>query len=59
MKAVRVHAYGERPRIDQVPDPAVAEPWDVLVDIDAAGVCRTDLHIVDGELPVQDRKSVV
>lgn len=49
MKAVRVHAYGERPRIDQVPDPAVAEPWDVLVDIDAAGVCRTDLHIVEGQ----------
>lgn len=49
MKAVRVHAYGEKPRIDQVPDPGATEPLDVLVDIDAAGVCRTDLHIVEGQ----------
>lgn len=49
MKAVRVHAYGEKPRIDRVPDPGVTEPLDVLVDIDAAGVCRTDLHIVEGQ----------
>lgn len=49
MEAVRVHAYGEKPRIDQVPDPGVTEPLDVLVDIDAAGVCRTDLHIVEGQ----------
>ncbi len=49
MKAVRVHAYGEKPRIESVPDPTVADPLDVLVDIDAAGVCRTDLHIVEGQ----------
>ena len=26
-------------------------PWDVLVRVLACGVCRTDLHIVDAELP--------
>ncbi len=26
-------------------------PLDVLVKILACGVCRTDLHVVDGELP--------
>jgi propanol-preferring alcohol dehydrogenase len=31
-----------------VPAPA---PGEVLVRVDACGVCRTDLHIVDGELP--------
>lgn len=49
MKAVRVHAYGEKPRIESVPDPTVVEPLDVLVNIDAAGVCRTDLHIIEGQ----------
>lgn len=49
MKAVRVHGYGQRPSIDQVPDPAVTDPLDVLVHVDAAGVCRTDLHIVEGQ----------
>src|SRR5262249_10195245 len=26
-------------------------PGDILVEIAACGVCRTDLHVVDGELP--------
>ncbi|MBA8826076.1 NAD+-dependent secondary alcohol dehydrogenase Adh1 [Saccharopolyspora lacisalsi] len=49
MKAVRVHAYGERARIESVPDPEVAGPLDVLVEVNAAGVCRTDLHILEGQ----------
>jgi propanol-preferring alcohol dehydrogenase len=44
----------ERPReplrlaILPVPEPGAGE---VLLRVDACGVCRTDLHIVDGELP--------
>jgi propanol-preferring alcohol dehydrogenase len=34
----------ERP----VPVPAAGE---ILIEISACGVCRTDLHVVDGELP--------
>jgi alcohol dehydrogenase, propanol-preferring len=34
----------ERP----VPEPAAGE---ILVAVEACGVCRTDLHVVDGELP--------
>lgn len=32
-----------------VPDPA---PGEVLVEVEACGVCRTDLHVIDQELPV-------
>lgn len=49
MRAVRVHGYGKEPSIDDVPEPAPSEPFDVLVRVDAAGVCRTDLHIVEGQ----------
>ena len=49
MRAVRVHEYGKEPAIDDVPEPVVSGPLDVLVRIDAAGVCRTDLHIVEGQ----------
>lgn len=35
-------------REQQVPRPGAG---DVLVEIEACGVCRTDLHVVDGELP--------
>ena len=34
----------ERP----TPAPAAGE---ILVEVAACGVCRTDLHVVDGELP--------
>jgi NAD+-dependent secondary alcohol dehydrogenase Adh1 len=49
MRAVRVHEYGKDPVIEGVPDAAVGGPLDVLVRVDAAGVCRTDLHIIEGQ----------
>ncbi len=49
MKAVRVHSYGKRPSVDEVPEPKVTGPFDVLVQIGAAGLCRTDVHIVEGQ----------
>ena len=49
MKAVRVHEYGRRLSVDEVGEPAIGGPLDVLVEIGAAGLCRTDLHIVEGQ----------
>ena len=49
MKAVRMHKYEERPTVDDVPDPAITGPLDVIVRIGGAGLCRTDLHIVEGQ----------
>jgi NAD+-dependent secondary alcohol dehydrogenase Adh1 len=49
MKAVRVHAYGKRPSVDEIPEPEITGPLDVLVQVGAAGLCRTDLHIVEGQ----------
>jgi NAD+-dependent secondary alcohol dehydrogenase Adh1 len=48
MKAVRVHRYKEAPMIDEVPQPDLRSEDDVLVRVGGAGVCRTDLHVVDG-----------
>lgn len=49
MKAVRLHRYHERPVVDEVPDPTVSGPFDVVVRVGGAGLCRTDLHIVEGQ----------
>jgi NAD+-dependent secondary alcohol dehydrogenase Adh1 len=49
VKAVRLHAYGQRPRVEEVGEPRVQRPYDVLVDVGGAGLCRTDLHIVEGQ----------
>jgi propanol-preferring alcohol dehydrogenase len=35
----------------EVRTPRALTPGEVLVDVRACGVCRTDLHIVEGELP--------
>lgn len=49
MKAVRLHQYGEYPRVEEVAEPKVSGPHDVLVRVGGAGVCRTDLHIIEGQ----------
>jgi NAD+-dependent secondary alcohol dehydrogenase Adh1 len=49
MKAVRLHGYHQQPQIDDVPEPVAKEPFDVVVRIGGAGVCRTDLHIMEGQ----------
>ena len=49
MKAVRIHGYHQQPVVDEVPEPSVKGPLDVVVKIGGAGVCRTDLHIIEGQ----------
>jgi NAD+-dependent secondary alcohol dehydrogenase Adh1 len=49
MKAVRLHEYHQMPVVEDVPDPKVSGPLDVLVRIGGAGVCRTDLHVIEGQ----------
>src|SRR5262245_55576450 len=50
MRAMVLEAAGTPLRVAELPDPA-PEPGQVLMRVRACGVCRTDLHIVDGELP--------
>ncbi|MBM4219910.1 MAG: zinc-dependent alcohol dehydrogenase family protein [Gammaproteobacteria bacterium] len=50
MKAMRLHAARQALRCDTLPMPEPG-PGQVLVKVSACGVCRTDLHLVDGELP--------
>ncbi|MGY1808704.1 NAD(P)-dependent alcohol dehydrogenase [Blastococcus sp. SYSU D00669] len=49
MRAVRVHRYHEDPSIDDIGEPKLQGPLDVIVKIGGAGVCRTDLHILEGQ----------
>ncbi|MBV9792418.1 MAG: NAD(P)-dependent alcohol dehydrogenase [Actinobacteria bacterium] len=49
MKAVRLHAFNQSPQIDDVPEPKITHPLDVIVKIGGAGVCPTDLHITLGQ----------
>jgi propanol-preferring alcohol dehydrogenase len=50
MRAMVLRRAGERLRMEERPDPQPG-PGEVLLRVEACGVCRTDLHVVDGELP--------
>jgi NAD+-dependent secondary alcohol dehydrogenase Adh1 len=58
MKAARIHSYehqgwhpksGDQPlKVENVPEPRLSGHHDVIVKIAGAGLCRTDLHIIEG-----------
>ena len=50
MKAMVLRAVGEPLSLEERPDlkPTAGQ---IRVCVEACGVCRTDLHVVDGELP--------
>jgi alcohol dehydrogenase, propanol-preferring len=50
MRAVVLERPGEPLRERELPEPEPA-PGELLLRVLACGVCRTDLHILDGELP--------
>jgi NAD+-dependent secondary alcohol dehydrogenase Adh1 len=49
MQALRLHRYNERPAIDEIEEPKVEDPLDVIVKIGGAGLCRTDIHLYLGQ----------
>lgn len=49
MRAMVLHRAGQSLRLEERPAPEPG-PGQVLVKVDACGVCRTDLHVVDGDL---------
>jgi NAD+-dependent secondary alcohol dehydrogenase Adh1 len=49
MKAARLHAYHEPLNLDEIDEPRALGPLEVVVRIGAAGLCRTDLHIQEGQ----------
>jgi propanol-preferring alcohol dehydrogenase len=50
MRAMLLDAPGRALRLAELPVPEPG-PGEILVRVAACGVCRTDLHVVDGDLP--------
>jgi NAD+-dependent secondary alcohol dehydrogenase Adh1 len=49
MNAARLHRYHDPLRVEELAEPKITGPHDVIVRIGGAGLCRTDLHIQDGQ----------
>jgi len=50
MRAMVLRRAGDRLAMEERLEPEPG-PGQIRVRIEACGVCRTDLHVVDGELP--------
>jgi len=50
MKALVYHGPGAR-AWEEVPDPAITAPTDIVMRVDAVTICGTDLHILKGDVP--------
>jgi D-arabinose 1-dehydrogenase-like Zn-dependent alcohol dehydrogenase len=50
MRAAQVSSYGKPIALGDVMEPTIVDPADVVVRIAGAGICRTDIHILHGEL---------
>src|SRR6202050_938175 len=49
MKALVYHGPGKK-AWEEVPDAAIQEPTDVVVQVDTTTICGTDLHILQGDV---------
>ncbi|MCU0510185.1 MAG: alcohol dehydrogenase catalytic domain-containing protein, partial [Anaerolineae bacterium] len=50
MKAVCWYGPGKL-KVERVPDPEILNPTDAIIEVTAAAVCGSDLHIYDGYIP--------
>ena len=47
MKAARMHEYGKAPILEDIPVPDI-QPDEILVNVKACGMCRSDVQLIDG-----------
>lgn len=51
MRAARLHEYGQPLVLEDVPKPEPG-PGQVVIKVQGAGFCHSDMHVIDGELPI-------
>jgi len=51
VKALVYHGPSQK-AWEEVPDPQIIHPTDVIVQVDTTTICGTDLHILKGDVPV-------
>jgi len=50
MHAVRTYGPGDL-RVEDVPEPQIAEPTDAIVKVTSSAICGSDLHLYHGKIP--------
>ncbi len=58
MRAICWHAKGDV-RCDNVPDPKIVDPTDMVVRVTSTAICGSDLHLLDGFMPTMQAGDVI
>jgi len=58
MKALTYHGSKDV-RVDNVPDPGLVEPDDILLRVTATAICGSDLHIYRGKIPMMESGDIL
>jgi threonine dehydrogenase-like Zn-dependent dehydrogenase len=58
MKALCWHGKGDI-RVDNVPDPTILDPKDIIIQVTASGICGSDLHLYDGLMPTMEAGDII
>lgn len=58
MKAARLHEYGRPLVLEDVPTPTPG-PGQVIIRVEGAGFCHSDLHVIDGEIRILPRMPLI
>lgn len=59
MKAAVIENVKQPLRIKEVPEPHLRTCFDVIVRVEACGVCHTDLHAADGDWPIKPVRPLI
>src|SRR5918992_18108 len=51
MRAARFHGPGMPVVVEEFQDPTPG-PQDVVIRVEACGICASDLHFIDGDIPL-------
>lgn len=58
MRALCWHGHGDV-RVDNVPDPTIVVPTDVIIKITSTAICGSDLHLLDGYMPTMESGDIL
>lgn len=58
MKALVWHGRNDV-RVDNVPDPTIQDPGDIIIKITSTAICGSDLHILDGLVPTMKEGDIL
>jgi threonine dehydrogenase-like Zn-dependent dehydrogenase len=58
MKALVWHGKGDV-RVDNVPDPKIEDPRDVIIKVTSTAICGSDLHLYDGYVPTMEKGDIL